>query len=217
MKHRLITLLMMGPLLGLAALQRISTWLLPWPVVALSARLAQGKLFMTQDEALAKAFPQGSRIERKTLFLNPSQVKAIEDASKTRLESTLVTYYVGLDAQGNRMGTAFFDTRVVRTMPMTTMTLVRPDGTIGFIEVLSFYEPEDYLPRPRWLELFTGKPLSDRLRTRRDIPNVTGATITCQAMTDGARQTLALHSLTMGSDPYVEKGPDPDFAGRRPQ
>ena len=48
---------------------------------------------------------------------------------------------------GHAVGTAYFDTHVVRTMPETIMVVVDPAGAIARIEVLSFSEPEEYLPR----------------------------------------------------------------------
>jgi len=182
------------PILGQTVAQRCLSLLLPLPVIALTARLAQAKLFMNQEEALKKAFPGATRIERKTIFLTPEQVESIQQSSRTKLDPTIVTYYRGLRGE-EIIGTAFFDTRVVRTMPMTFMTLINPDGTLGRVDVLSFYEPEDYLPREGWFALFRGRDASAGMRLRRDIPNVTGATLTCQAVTDGVRQTLALNTL----------------------
>ncbi len=176
------------------AFRQGASLLWPMSVLALTARQAQAKLFMNQEKALAKAFPEADAVERKTLFLTPEQARAVEEESRTRVDSSIVTYYVGKKGD-TPLGTAFFSTRVVRTMPMLLMTVVKPDGRVAFVEVLAFYEPEDYLPRPSWLRQYQNKLLNDRLRIRRDIPNVTGASLTCQAINDGVRQTLALHHV----------------------
>ncbi len=147
---------------------------------------------MSQEEALAKVFEAGASIDRRTAFLTPDQAESIQSKSKTRLESLVYSYYIGT-RDGKILGTAFFETRLVRTMPMTLMIVVRPDGTVSRVEVLSFFEPEDYLPRRTWFDLLTGRKHTEPVRLRRDIPNVTGATLTCQAVADGLRQTLALH------------------------
>ncbi len=75
------------------------------------------------------------------------------------------------------------------------MVVVDPAGAIARIEVLSFSEPEEYLPRPRWYEQFAGKSLNDELSTKRAIHPVTGATLTVRATTDAARRVLALHRI----------------------
>ncbi len=173
-------------------LQRLTLRLAPVPILLFATRQAQAKFFMNQTDALAKAFPGASRVERQTAFLTADQVKAIEAASRTKVDSSIVTYYTGFQGE-SKLGAALFDTRVVRTMPMTYMTVIRPDGTIAFVEVLAFHEPEDYLPRFSWLNLFRNKRLSANLRLRQDIPNVTGASLTSLAISDGIRQMLATY------------------------
>jgi len=83
----------------------------------------------------------------------------------------------------------------VRTMPETFMAVLEPSGALRFVELLAFLEPEDYLPRPRWLGQFRGKVLDDELLVRRGIRNITGASLTSQALTDGVRRVLAVHSV----------------------
>jgi len=77
----------------------------------------------------------------------------------------------------------------------TIMVVVDPSGAVARIEVLSFSEPEEYMPRPRWYEQFAGKTLNDELSMKRGIHPVTGATLTARATTDAARRVLALHRV----------------------
>ncbi|MEP6994728.1 MAG: FMN-binding protein [Acidobacteriota bacterium] len=160
----------------------------------LAAATLLAKVFLTQEEALKLAFP-GATIQRKTAFLTPEQQKAAQKLSgDEEAPSALVSYFVA-SKDGNETGTAYFDTHVVRTMPETIMVVVDPSGAIARIEVLSFLEPEEYLPRARWYEQFAGKPLNDELSTKRGIHPVTGATLTVRATTDAARRVLALHRI----------------------
>ena len=75
------------------------------------------------------------------------------------------------------------------------MVVVDPAGAIRRIEVLSFDEPEEYLPRPGWYAQFPGKPLDDELSLKRGIRPITGATLTARVTTDAARRCLALHRV----------------------
>jgi len=171
----------------------VRTWL---PVMAIFAPyVAQGKVFLHQDQALKQAFPEATTLERKTLFLTAAQTHAIEQQARVKMDSSLVTYYVARD-KDRVMGTVFFDSRIVRTFKATYMVVVRPEGTLETVEILSFQEPEDYIPRANWMALFTGRGLSEGLRLRRDIPNVTGATLTCQSIVDSVRGILSLYPLT---------------------
>jgi electron transport complex protein RnfG len=159
-----------------------------------AAASVEAKVFLTQDEALKLAFP-GAAVERKTAFLTEAQRREARRLSgDAELPAALVTYYAATKG-GAPVGTAYFDTHRVRTMPETIMVVVGPSGAIARIEVLSFQEPEEYLPRPRWYAQFSGKPLDDDLSMKRAIRPVTGATLTARATTDAARRVLALHRV----------------------
>ena len=75
------------------------------------------------------------------------------------------------------------------------MVVVRPDGSIARIQVISFKEPTDYLPRAGWYRQFEGLLLSHELQLDREIHSVTGATLTATAATAAARRILALHAV----------------------
>ena len=79
------------------------------------------------------------------------------------------------------------------------MIVVDPQGRVARIEVISFREPEDYLPRGAWYEQFRGKALNPNLQIKRDIRPVTGATLTARATTDAVRRVLALHQILTGA------------------
>ena len=154
------------------------------------------KIFMTQDEALHKAFLAPSKIERKTLYLSDEQVVQIQALSQTKVDSHIYTYYVGQSSSGVS-GYAFFDTQIVRTMPATYMVVITAAGDVSHVDILAFHEPDDYLPRAAWLKLYEGKKLDDRIRLRRGIPNVTGASLTCQAINEGVRRLLAVYDVAV--------------------
>jgi hypothetical protein len=154
----------------------------------------EGKVYLSQQEALSSAFPAPAKIERRNLFLDDSQIKAAEKESGQPIPSRLVTYYVGRGPEGV-IGYAYFDTHRVRTLPETIMVTVKPDGKLGRISILSFGEPEDYLPRDAWLDQFPGRTLDPDLAIRRGIRNLTGASLTADAITAACRRILAVHHL----------------------
>jgi hypothetical protein len=168
--------------------------LLAVAVVVLAASATNAKVFLSQDEALKLAFP-GATVERKTAFLTAEQQHEAKSLSGDEvLPSALVAYYVAT-TNGSVIGTAYFDTHIVRTLPETIMVVVDATGRAARIEVLSFQEPEEYLPRPRWYEQFQGKPLNDDLSMKRAIRPIAGATLTARATTEAARRVLALHEV----------------------
>jgi hypothetical protein len=73
------------------------------------------------------------------------------------------------------------------------MVVINPDATVRFIEILSFAEPDEYLAPKKWLGQFGGKALDGELLLRRGLRNITGASITSDAVTRGVRRILAIH------------------------
>ena len=159
-----------------------------------AAAVRAAPVYSSREEALARAFPPPATIERKTHFLTDTQRGKASRAARTKVDSSLVVAYVGRTVNGI-LGTAYFDTHTVRTMPETLLVVVRPDGTVGSIEVVAFGEPEDYLPRRRWLTLFQGRRLEPDLAVGRGLAHVTGATLTTRSITDAARRMLAIHAV----------------------
>ena len=60
------------------------------------------------------------------------------------------------------------------------------------IRILHSDEPAEHRPDEKWLKIFKGKSLErNPIRLRRDIPNITSATLSAKAITDNARKVLA--------------------------
>ncbi len=157
-------------------------------------------MLLSQSDALARAFPAGVAVEKRTAFLDEEQVRAIQKKARVKVDSRIWTYYVAKSSTGT-LGYAYFDRTIVRTLPAALMVALDADGRVRFVEVLTFQEPEDYLPRKRWLGLFRGRGLSKDLRIGRKIHAVSGATLTARSFTDIVRRVLALHEILYPNRP----------------
>ena len=163
---------------------------------------AEAKVLLSTDEALALAFP-GCAIQRATVYLTAAEVAAARERAGTELASAVVHAYraqrgngpEGAEGGGQPCGTAYFDTHRVRTLAETVMVAIDPAGGILRVEVLSFDEPPDYLPRDEWYAQFGGRRLAPDTELGRAIRPVTGATLTARVTTDAARRALAIHAL----------------------
>lgn len=147
---------------------------------------ARARVLLSQKDALALAFPE-TKPERRTAYLTDAQVKAVEEAARAKLESKVWTYYVAGST------TAYFESHLVRTMNETVMVVVGAGGTVLFVEILSFAEPDDYMASKRWLAQFPGRRLDDELVLRRGLRNITGASLTSESVTRSVRRVLAVH------------------------
>jgi hypothetical protein len=159
-----------------------------------TSTLSFGKSFLTQEEALRLAFPKGAVVTRKTAFLSEADRKEVARRTGGAPPTGLVVFYTG-NSSGTDLGTVYFDSHVVRTEPETLLVLVDQAGAISRIEILSFSEPEEYLPRAKWYGQFGGKRLDDELSEKRGVRPVTGATLSVRATVEAARRVLALDAF----------------------
>ena len=157
-------------------------------VLLLCGTDAGAKLYLSQPVALQLAFGAGAAVERQSHFLTAEQLARARElaGSGARVEGALVTRYVGR-REGKLLGTAYFDTHRVRTLQETLMIVVGTEGTIQRVDVLTFGEPDTYLPRRAWYEQFRGRTLDRDLAVSRGIHGVTGATLSARAATEAAR------------------------------
>ena len=149
---------------------------------------ASARVLMTQEQALASAFPN-AKPARQTFFLTKQQLDAARKESGVEFNDQLVVRYAG------PAGFAYFDTHRVRTLPETIMIVVTPDGKIDRVEILSFDEPTDYFPKRRWLDQLLHRHLDDDLSLKRAIRPISGASLTGQAIVNATRKVLALHHV----------------------
>jgi len=161
----------------------------------LVARPSGAAGYSTRADALAIAFP-GARLENRSFVLTAAQVRAVERRAQVRVGTKLLSVTLAWRAD-SLAGTAFFDSRVVRTMPAVFMVTVAPDTTVERIEVLSFHEPPDYRPPARWLTSWGRRGLDDQLWPRLGIRNLSGATLSTRAVTESVRLALALYETVV--------------------
>lgn len=159
-------------------------------VVSMLPSGASAKVFAGQKQALAAAFPDATRVERKTHLLGQEDAARIEEITGAEVSAKVVVLHTAY-ADDEVVGYAHIDVHIVRTQPEAFMIVLSNDGRVRSVRVLAFHEPLDYLPTDRWYEQFEGKAKGDGLRVGRDVHGVVGATLSARAAADGVRRMLA--------------------------
>ena len=156
---------------------------------------APAAVLLSQEEALSLAFP-GASVARRTAYLDSDQMDQVQRLAGAGVEpARAMTPYYLATRDGEPVGVAYFDTRRVRTEVATVMYVVDPTARLVRVEVVSFNEPREYLPREAWLRQFAGRLLDKDLALKRGIRGMTGASLTARTVTAGARRILALHEV----------------------
>jgi len=145
-------------------------------IVVMAPAGVRAQSTLTQQEALRLAFPAPLQIERRTAYLSEAQLS-------------------GAAQLAGGVAVAYFDVHRVRTLNEVVMVVVAPGGVVRRVEILKFLEPHEYRASRPWLDQFAGKRLNQELSLKRGIANMTGATLTANAVTSAVRRVLALHSV----------------------
>lgn len=169
-------------------------------LVVAGAGLLAGQVFLSKEEALARAFGKEAVVAAETRWLTEDQ-RARAQALAGAAVPAVVQVHTARDAAGKVLGTAYFDARKVRTHAQSLMFALTPDGALARVVVLSFDEPADYLPKPKWYESLEGRKLDAELQLGRGVHAVTGATLTARATVAAARESLALQQVLNTPEP----------------
>lgn len=156
------------------------------------------KVFLTKGKALELVFPEADEIEKRHVFLTELQAERISRMAKAEVDSRFYTFYIAKSG-GEETGYAVIDTHALRTLTETVMFIINPDGTLRHAEILAFFEPTDYMPSGKWINLFPRKTKLDAMRAGKGIPNVTGATITARSFSRATRRVLAVYRIIFGA------------------
>ena len=146
---------------------------------------------MTPEKMFTIKFP-GSAIQKKPVYIKKEDRIVLEKKAGVTFTKGFFTFHEA-KKQGKIIGYAFFDTHTVRTKEETICVLFSPDGKITGVELISFYEPEEYAPSIRWLSQFVNKNDPENLRAGGNIAAMSGATLTTQSIVQTVRKALVLY------------------------
>jgi hypothetical protein len=155
---------------------------------------AQAGLFLTVDEAPRAAFPEGTSFERQHVPSAPPLRDAITaELGPTKPSLWEPAYVLWTVRNAERLlGYAVIVEEIGKHRPITFVVGVRADGTVQDVALMVYREPYGgEVQYPRFLAQYRGKTLAAPLLPFRDIRNITGATLSAEAIGRGVRKALA--------------------------
>ena len=141
--------------------------------------------------ALTQRTFNAKSVDTRNIILNDTQVAELSKLSMQKINTKLHRIYLAKNGE-KTVGYGVLMNQKVRTKSAIALYLITLDNKIKSIEVVAFNEPLEYLPSATWLNVFDNKSIANTLKLNQDIPTTTGATLSARAITDGAREALAL-------------------------
>jgi len=164
---------------------------LVYPLLALS----QEGIFLKEDEAPKAVFPDATSFERKVIPSNQQlREKIKERMGRTGTSLWEPSYTTFVVKQGQKiLGYAVIVEEIGKHRPITFIVGVGSDGKVKDVALMVYREPYGgEVKDKRFLAQYQGKDLKAPLAPYRDIRNVTGATLSVEAIGRGVKKALAL-------------------------
>lgn len=150
----------------------------------MSAQAAQQLLFPQADQFVAWQWALSDDVKE--------QIKTLAGVSVRYDEQHAVAAMQG----DQQLGWFIVDNVIGKHEFITYAVALSLDGKVQGIEILSYRETHGgQIRNPEWRIQFVGKTVQDKFKLNQDIPNISGATLSCRNVTDGVKRLLAVQQL----------------------
>lgn len=164
------------------------------PAIVISAR-AHAQDFLSVSEAQKLFFPNADAYLDKSFSLSSEQRDKIKELAGVRQREKAPSVFRA-EAKKKLLGWMLVDDVVGKHEFITFATAISPEGKVLGVEVLSYRETHGgEVKSADWRKKFQGKTLADPFKLDEDIPNISGATLSCRNITDGVKRHLAFQKL----------------------
>lgn len=153
------------------------------------------KVFFSKEEALKLAFGENANVEMLSLFPSDEQTQQIEQLAKMKLDSKLISVFVGR-RQDSIIGYAIIDSHTVRSQTETLLLVLDTQGRLKNVTTLAFNEPPEYQPPERWYSQLLNRTL-EQLSFDQDVQGIAGATLSTRAALSSARKVEAIFQILL--------------------
>jgi hypothetical protein len=169
----------------------------PVAIVA-AASPAAATDYLSVSEAQRALFPQAKAFAAQPVALSKDQIKRIGKLGGTPQRTAEPKVWRASATDGKFQGWMIVDEVIGKHEYITYATAISPEGKVLGVEIMSYRESKGGEVRnERWRDKFRGKTLADPFKLQKDIPNISGATLSCRNITDGVKRLLALREVAL--------------------
>lgn len=154
--------------------------------------LLQAKVLISPIDAMRENYSQDAQVSKKNVLLNKNRFNSIQKNAKVKLDTKIYRIYTAKE-NNKILGYGILINKKVRSKNAVVLYFISK-STLQGIEIIAFNEPQEYIPTKQWNEQFKNIPTSKMLRLDREVPTITGATLSARSITDGSRLAFALYN-----------------------
>lgn len=154
--------------------------------------LLQAKVLISPIDAMRENYSQDAQVSKKNVLLNKNRFNSIQKNAKVKLDTKIYRIYTAKE-NNKILGYGILINKKVRSKNAVVLYFISKSILQG-IEIIAFNEPQEYIPTKQWNEQFKNISTSKMLRLDREVPTITGATLSARSITDGSRLAFALYN-----------------------
>lgn len=167
------------------------------PVLAAAPYPAVANEYLTIAQAQKILVPRAEKFTKTGIILSKDQVKRIKQMSGVPQRTAQPRIWRAISG-GKTIAWLIVDEVIGKHEYITYATAISPAGRILGVEILTYRETKGgQIRNAKWRKLFRGKTIADPFKLNQDIPNISGATLSCRNLTDGVKRLLALHQIAL--------------------
>ncbi len=154
--------------------------------------ILQAQMLVSPINAMKEAYDLNATVTKKNILLSNTKFKNIQKNAKTKLDTKIYRIFTA-KKDGNILGYGVLVSRKVRSKNGVVLYFIK-DSKLQGIEVIAFNEALEYLTTDRWNSQFEDINTSKMLRLNRDIPSISGATMSARSVVEGSRIAFAIYN-----------------------
>jgi Na+-translocating ferredoxin:NAD+ oxidoreductase RnfG subunit len=170
----------------------LALFLLPLATVSVAAHATD---YLSVAQAQTLLFPGAKNFVDNSLKFSSEQRDQIKAHSGLRQRADEQKLWRA-ERDGQLQGWLMLDEVIGKHEFITYATALSPRGEVLGIEILSYRETHGGQIRDSaWRQHFVHKTLADPFKLDQDVPNISGATLSCRNVLDGVKRLLVVHKL----------------------
>ena len=148
------------------------------------------------DDVIKSSFTGVITIDPKQIILTKKQFSQVQSRAKAAVRTKIYRYY-DIKSKTQRLGYEVLVSRKVRGKKATVLYAFDNCGRLKFTEIMAFGEPPEYMPNKTWMSQLQDKDASATLTVGKDIPTISGSTLSARSITEGARVARAIYEIVL--------------------
>jgi len=150
------------------------------------------KVLISPADAMKQNFTKNTKISKKTITLTAKQAKNLQKAAKAKIKNKKIKLFIAKKST-KTLGYGIIINKKVRSKNAVVLYIIDNKGILKTIEIIAFNEPLEYIPSKTWQKQFQNISTKKKLKLNKDIPTITGATLSAKSIVDGSRLAFAFY------------------------